>query len=44
MPRWVGDTNFMPVTAGTDTIPQALGELWEELRPHFDEAARQIAG
>ena len=42
VPRWVGDTNFMPVIAGTDTSPQALDELWEELRPHFDEVAREI--
>jgi ATP adenylyltransferase len=44
VPRWVGDTNFMPVIAGTDTFPQALDELWEELRPRFDEAAGEIAG
>jgi ATP adenylyltransferase len=44
VPRWVGDTNFMPVVAGTHTIPQALEELWGELRPHFEEAVREIAG
>lgn len=28
VPRWHGDTNFMPVLAGIDVIPQALDELW----------------
>lgn len=35
VPRWVGDTNFMPVLGGTTIIPQALDELYDALRPHF---------
>ena len=31
VPRWVGDTNFMPSVAGVHTIPQALEALWELL-------------
>jgi ATP adenylyltransferase len=31
VPRWNGDTNFMPVLAGVDVIPQALDALWELL-------------
>ncbi len=31
VPRWNGDTNFMPVLAEVKVIPQALGELWERL-------------
>lgn len=31
VPRWQGDTNFMPVLAGVDVIPQALDELWSAL-------------
>lgn len=31
VPRWTGDTNFMPVLAGVDVIPQALEALWEIL-------------
>ena len=27
VPRWVGDTNFMPVVAGTKVISQSLDEL-----------------
>ena len=32
VPRWNGDTNFMPVTAGTTVVPQALKELAARLR------------
>ena len=32
VPRWVGDTNFMPVTAQTSVVPQALVELGNQLR------------
>ncbi|MHC4789768.1 MAG: HIT family protein, partial [Planctomycetota bacterium] len=32
VPRWEGDTNFMPVLGGTKVIPQSLSSLWELLR------------
>ena len=32
VPRWQGDTNFMPVLAGTVVLPQALRELATRLR------------
>lgn len=32
VPRWQGDTNFMPVLAGTTVVPQALRELAAQLR------------
>ncbi len=32
VPRWSGDTNFMPVLAGTSVVPQALSELAATLR------------
>jgi ATP adenylyltransferase len=32
VPRWNGDTNFMPVLANTTVLPQALSELAAKLR------------
>jgi len=32
VPRWNGDTNFMPVIANTTVVPQALKELAGRLR------------
>ena len=32
VPRWNGDTNFMPVLAQTTVVPQALAELAAEIR------------
>jgi ATP adenylyltransferase len=31
VPRWIGDTNFMPTVAGVHIIPQSLEALWEML-------------
>ena len=32
VPRWNGDTNFMPILANTTVVPQALSELAAQLR------------
>jgi ATP adenylyltransferase len=32
VPRWNGDTNFMPVLAHTHVLPQALEEIAAQLR------------
>jgi ATP adenylyltransferase len=32
VPRWIGDTNFMPVLAGTTVVPEALAEVAAKLR------------
>jgi ATP adenylyltransferase len=32
VPRWLGDTNFMPVLANTTVVPQALRDLAGQLR------------
>jgi ATP adenylyltransferase len=35
VPRWEGDTNFMPVVAETRVMPQHLLESFDRLEPHF---------
>lgn len=35
VPRWAGDTNFMPVIAGTGVVSTALEENYRELEPEF---------
>jgi ATP adenylyltransferase len=35
VPRWRGDTNFMPVTSETKVIVQALEETYEQLHEAF---------
>ncbi len=37
VPRWAGDTNFMPVCSDTKVIVQALEESYEQLHEAFDE-------
>jgi len=32
VPRWTGDTNFMPVTAGTKVISESLGAMYRLLK------------
>ena len=37
VPRWNGDTNFMPVLAGTMVLPEALKETAAKIRAAFAE-------
>ena len=41
VPRWHGDTNFMPVIAETKVMPQHLLESYERLRPRFAALGRR---
>jgi ATP adenylyltransferase len=37
VPRWNGDTNFMPVLADVKVISQSLDALWELLAPRLQD-------
>jgi len=39
VPRWQGDSNFMPVIGQTRTLPQSLDTLWARLREVADALA-----
>ncbi len=35
VPRWTGDTNFMPVIGNTKVVSQSLDSLYSELKKYF---------
>ncbi|MEC8025790.1 MAG: HIT domain-containing protein [Myxococcota bacterium] len=37
VPRWRGDTNFMPVTASVRVVSQGLDHAFGMLRPYFED-------
>lgn len=41
VPRWRGDTNFMPVVGATKVINELLPQTWDALQPLFQ---RSLAG
>lgn len=36
VPRWAGDSNFMPVVAGARVMPEYLDESWKRLAAAFE--------
>ena len=36
VPRWIGDTNFMPVVGNTKVIVEGLQETWDSMKRQFD--------
>ena len=36
VPRWLGDTNFMPVVGGAKVIPQSLEETYDILKKFWE--------
>lgn len=37
VPRWTGDTNYMPVTAGAKVLPETLDQTYRRLKPRFSK-------
>ena len=41
VPRWAGDTNFMPVLSQTRVLPQSLDTMYRRLRTVADQLAAE---
>jgi len=37
VPRWGGDTNFMPVVGETRVLPELIQESYDKLAPYFED-------
>lgn len=44
VPRWQGDTNFMPVTGNTKVVSEGLQETWARLKRGFEDINNQDYG
>jgi len=41
VPRWNGDTNYMPVTGETKVLPESLDETYQRIAPSFSKNLRK---
>jgi ATP adenylyltransferase len=41
VPRWIGDTNFMPMISGARVLSQSLADLYEKLRAAQTQSANE---
>jgi ATP adenylyltransferase len=44
VPRWTGDSNFMPVVADVRIMPEYLDDTWVRLRPFFADLPGEHPG
>jgi ATP adenylyltransferase len=44
VPRWSGDTNFMPVLADTKVVPQSIEALYDLLRAAIESDRKKTEG
>ncbi len=44
VPRWPGDTNFMPVLSETKVIPEYLKKIYQRLHPSFEKLLQKGNG
>ncbi|WP_416840853.1 HIT family protein [Haloferax sp. DFSO52] len=44
VPRWNGDTNFMPIVSDTKVIVQALDDSYEQLHEAFSDLDEAVVG
>jgi ATP adenylyltransferase len=42
VPRWNGDTNFMPAIADVKVIPQSLEDLYSEFKKHVNKKRNRV--
>lgn len=40
VPRWTGDTNFMPVISGTKVLPELLSQSYDKIYSVLDESIK----
>lgn len=42
LPRWLGDTNFLPTLTETKTVSVSLEDLFNKLKPHMEKLTKHL--